>query len=357
MAPVTAQTIPVTLVTGFLGAGKTTLLNQLGAAGALHDTLVVINEFGQVGLDHLLMIEAKEDLLVELSGGCVCCTLHGDLSAALVRELDSRSTTDRPPFSRVVIETSGVSDPSSIALALAVDAELSERFHLQAVITVIDAAAGAENLLKHDEAAAQVALADLIVVSKSALVAPAVVASLRADVEERNPFARIVGSDGECVLPADVFDPDLCLRRPLLLLEDPPPMAMMAGAGAGGLLLGAATAAPAMQAHAGRYQVMSFHAGEPVAKATLDAWLWTAMSLLGERILRFKAIVDVQGQPAPTVLHGVQGLISPEARLDTWPTGQRRSRMVFITDQVPEEVVKAALDAFFPGVFVQALHG
>ena len=265
------KTIPVTVLTGFLGAGKTTLLNSLGAAGGLADTLVVINEFGQVGLDHLLVVEARDDLVVELSNGCICCTLHGDLTRALIREQDERKAKGRQPFTRVVMETSGVSDPSSIAKALALDPALSSRFHLEAIVTVVDAPRGLHDIAGYMEAAAQVALADLLIISKSGLVDPATVVALTRALEERNPFAKIIGVQGERIDPAEVFDADLSLRRPLLQLDELPGPAPLEFHGIGGSMLGKASA-PGLDSkmHGGRYQVMSFHASEPIRREALE---------------------------------------------------------------------------------------
>ncbi|MBK0052695.1 GTP-binding protein [Stenotrophomonas sp. S39] len=348
-------TIPVTLVTGFLGAGKTTLMNHLGATGGLTDTLVVINEFGQVGLDHLLMIEAKDELVVELSDGCVCCTLHGDLTRALLDALEQRRLADRRPFERVVIETSGVSDPSSIAKALAVDPALHDVFHLEAVVALVDAASGRENLEKFHEAAAQVAVADLILVTKCDAAESNVTSALHADLGIRNPFARIQEIEHGRIASTAIFDPELKLRRPLLqlpalALEVPQPVSPFLG-----MLGGIGVPGAPQPAHGGRYQVMGFESNAPVSRSALQAWLSTVAALLGSQILRYKAILNVEAETAPLVLHGVQGVISPEAWLEEWPEGHRASRMVLITEKIAQPIIQAGLDAFFPNAFKPAL--
>lgn len=349
----TAAAIPATLVTGFLGAGKTTLLNHLGAAGGLTDALVVINEFGQVGLDHMLMIEAKEEMVVELSDGCVCCTLHGDLTRALLDAVEQRVQSGRPPFERVVIETSGVSDPASIAKALTLDPLLSPHFHLQAVVTLVDAAQGAENLERFSEASSQVALADLILVTKCDGTESSVVEGLVEDLQMRNPFAKIEAIEQGRIDCQTIFDPGLKLRRPLLELSDldvlalPQPSAML---GVGTL----AAAKGPRQPHGNRYQVMGFESSAPLSRMALKCWLATVLTIFGQQILRYKAILDIEAEDKPLVLHGVQGVISPEAWLDGWPQGRRVSRMVLITQSLPPHVIQAGLDAFFPKAFVPA---
>ena len=349
----TAAAIPATLVTGFLGAGKTTLLNHLGASGGLTDALVVINEFGQVGLDHLLMIEAKEEMVVELSDGCVCCTLQGDLTRALLEAVEQRVQSGRPPFERVVIETSGVSDPAAIAKALTLDPLLSPHFHLEAVVTLVDAAQGAENLKRFSEASAQVALADLILVTKCDGAASSAVEGLVEDLQARNPFAKIEAIEGGRIDSQTIFDPRLKLRRPLLELSDvdvsplPQPSAML---GLGNL----AAATGARPPHGNRYQVMGFESCAPLSRMALRCWLATVLTMFGQQVLRYKAILDIEAEDKPLVLHGVQGVISPETWLEDWPPEGRVSRMVLITQSLPPPVIQAGLDAFFPEAFVPA---
>jgi G3E family GTPase len=312
--------------------------------------LVVINEFGQVGLDHLLMIEAKEELVVELSDGCVCCTLHGDLTRALLDSLDQRNLSGKPPFAKVVVETSGVSDPSSIAKALILDPDLQHLFHLEAVVTMVDAGQGTSNLDAFPEASAQVALADLILVSKCDAVATDIRSALLRDLTLRNPFAKVLEVSAASIDPQDVFDADLSLRRPLIELSDAPP----AWAGSSMGFVGGIPSArgiPATSGHALRYQVISYESDLPLSRRAVDGWFTAVVPLLGRNVLRYKAILNIEDHDEALVLHAVQGVTSPPIWLDHWPSLKRTSRMIFISERSAQPLLQPGLDAFFAKSF------
>src|SRR5450830_482923 len=181
--------IPVSLLTGFLGSGKTTLLNHLVHQPALRDTLVIINEFGEIGLDHLLVAHSEENVVVEMSSGCLCCTIRGDLQKTL-KDAHWRFTRNAERrFNRVIIETTGLADPMPILHTLMADADLSEHYRLDGVITAVDAVNGMSTLDAHQEAVRQAAVADLLLLTKTDLAEPAQLATLKQRLGVINPGA------------------------------------------------------------------------------------------------------------------------------------------------------------------------
>ncbi len=313
---------PVTLLTGFLGAGKTALLARLLRWPALRDTAVLINEFGEVGLDHLL-VEPLEGEVALLRGGCVCCSIRGDLKAALVDLHDRRRRGLVPDFRRVVIETTGLADPGPAVATLVADPVLRHAFTTAAIVTVVDAVNGAHTLDTHEEAVRQAACADRLILSKTDLAPPAAVAALRARLAALNPLAPVTD----------------------LTLDDAPEAALL-------------TDDPTGPANARRWLCAEVPANPhgPVGAVTIESgpvdwtrfglWLGMLLNRHGARILRLKGLVAVEGVATPVVIQGVQHLVHPPRHLAEWPEGGARTRLVLIGHDLDGALLRRSYGAF-----------
>jgi G3E family GTPase len=371
---VSADRTPVTLLTGFLGSGKTTLLNHLLADPAAGRTAVVMNEVGEVPLDHDLVLETTETLVL-LRSGCLCCTVRGDLATTLV-DLDRRRTAGELAFERVVIETTGLADPGPIIQTLSADPAIAARFALDAVVTTADARHGPATLDAQFEAVSQVAMADRIVVTKADLVAPAALAAFEARLAALNPGAPRLRAERGRVAPGALFGVgrlEAAGVEAARAWADAPAFVAAAAAVAGppaapglGGLLGPAPAirraglslsalsGPAAAAlgdlgqggaaGAFRHDAEITSRGAvieaPIAPGMFDLWLATMTRLMGPNILRMKAIVHVEGEPAPFAVHGVREVIDPPVRLPRWPSDDRTSRIVVIGRHLPVDLVE-----------------
>ena len=311
--------LPLHLVTGFLGSGKTTLINRLLRAPQLADALVIVNEWGEVGLDHLLF-EAIAGEVVLMPSGCLCCSLRGDLVDCLHDLLARRDDGALAPFSRIVLETSGLSDPTPILHALIADPLLARRTALAGVTTLVDAVNGEATLRAHREARRQIALADRIILTKSdLLVAPeraAALARLRASIVDINPFApQHDGAAGE-------FGVAELLAAP------------------------STTPAPAGErssfGHSSSIRAYAFVENEPLRAPALARFLDALRALLGPRMLRVKGFAAIAEHPdQPLLIHGAQHVFHAPRRLPAWPPGVRETRIVVIVDGVdPREIAR-----------------
>ncbi len=338
----TADLLPVTLLTGFLGSGKTTLLNQLLRREPL--TAVVMNEFGEIGLDHQLLEDTRGPLAL-LSGGCVCCQVQGSLGPTLKNLFMARGAT-LPDYRRVIIETTGIADPAPILDVLLNDRWIAARHRMDGVITTVDCAHAPQQLGAYPEARRQVAVADRLLLTKSDQTTPEARAALEERLASLNPAApRHIVTHG-------AIDPALILEVGLFNARDKHadvekwlaharyrPVARGAGLG------GKVRPQPA-DGHDGRIRAFSLSFDEPLDGDGLAAALEMLQVFRAENLLRMKAIVHVAGKDAPVVLHAVQHVLYPPAELREWPDDDRRSRFVFITADLEEGFVRRLLDDF-----------
>jgi G3E family GTPase len=358
--------IPVSIITGFLGAGKSTLLNRLLRDPAAKDIAVIINEFGEVGIDNLL-VEASGDSMIELSNGCLCCTVRGELVDTLASMMDAIQTGRARPVTRVVIETTGLADPAPVMQSVMGNPVIAQNFELEGVITVVDAVNGLATLAGHEEAVKQVAVADRLVVSKQTLARSEEVSALRARLAALNPRAPVTDGDDAsagtlAVLKNGLYDPSTKIADVDRWLRDE-------NAADHHSHLDHAHHGHAhhhgdhhhghedghhhhhhhdVTRHGDDIRSFSIIHDRPIDPMAIDMFTDLLRSAHADRLLRMKAIVKLSDNPErPLVLHGVQAIFHPPQRLPHWPEGSdQKTRMVLITKGLPEEFVSDLFAAF-----------
>ncbi len=357
-----SSAVPLTLLTGFLGSGKTTLLKRLLQDPGMQGTAVLINEFGEVGIDDAL-VEKVDEAAVLLPSGCVCCAIRGDLADALEKLHTKSLWGEIPPMRRAVLETTGLADPTPIVHTLMTEERLYRIYQLDAVVTTVDGQHGLAQLEQHFEPAKQIAIADRLVVTKSDLAEPAAIARLEARLRALNRTAPILRA-----VKGDIAVSDLVgvgAHEPALAGADP------------GRWLGAEHYAASGEPHAAHHHhhhhdhahahdchgedcdhhdhhhehlhgIQSFCLtfADPLEGTELSNALQLLTQLYGGKLLRVKGIVNIAGQSKPFVVHGVQHIFYPPDTLERWPGQDRASRLVFITKDLPEASVRRHFTPF-----------
>ncbi len=338
-----ASRLPVTLITGFLGSGKTTLLRRLLRHPGMNRAAVIINEFGDVALDHELVAASSEQVTL-LSNGCLCCTLRTDLQETLRELFIKRRAGEVIDFDRVFVETTGLADPVPVLHTLQTDGLLGAQYRLNGVVTLVDAVNGLGQLDTMPEAAKQAAVADRLVITKTDIADPEIVERLRQRLKAMNPFALVATAvDGELdpALLADIAPRSARaqageLNRWLYAVAPPQgnfPLSLGRGPGRGS------------GAHDSAIHSFCLFFDTPFTWEGLNATLQALTALRGPDLLRVKGIVHVAGEPGPVVIQGAQHVFHPPMTLEGAQDTDPRSRIVFIVRNIPRESIEALFAA------------
>ncbi len=352
--------IPVSVMTGFLGAGKTTLLNRLMQRPELANAAVIINEFGEIGIDHLLVARSDENV-VEMASGCLCCTIRSDLIETFDDLLAKRDAGTIKAFDRVVIETTGLADPAPILHTLMSDPKLFRRIALDGVVTMVDAVTGDATLDRHPEAVKQAAVADRIVLTKADLAGDAIsrrdVEKLKARLRALNPAAPILTVERGAVDPARLFDagvydpttkhPDVLgwLQAEAYLDAHGHPHRGHDHHGHDRGPRRPGQNAHDVNRHDARIRAYCIVRDQPISAQAFNLFVEILTANACENLLRVKGILNLAEAPGtPVIVHGVQHLFHPVEFLQAWPSEDHRSRLVFITRDIPRDHIERLLD-------------
>ena len=354
------EPLAVSVLTGFLGSGKTTLLRHLLADPAMEETAVIVNEFGEIGLDHLLVEQATEDTVL-LNSGCLCCTVRGDLVAGMRDLFRRRVQREVPPFKRLVIETTGLADPAPILQTLMTDPLLSNRFRLDGVITTVDAVNGWDTLDRQKESVKQAAVADRILLTKRDIADAETCEALEERLQQLNPAAPIYPSVQGAVSPdllfnAGLYDPEKKTAdvRAWLKAE-----AYDHDGGHHGHAHShdhdhthehdhdhGHSHGHDVNRHDASIRAFCLTYDKPLDWDRFNSWIEMLITLYGANILRIKGLLNVAEVAQPIVIHGVQHVFHPPVRLEAWPDDSRDSRLVFIVRDLKPEMFEHTLKAF-----------
>jgi G3E family GTPase len=327
------QRCPVIIVTGFLGSGKTTLLNRALKDPALADCAVLVNEFGEVGLDHHLL-EPIDGNTILLANGCVCCSIREDLKSAVLELHDKRARGAIPAYRRLVIETTGLADPTPIIATFLSDLALRYHYRPSLIVTTVDALHGAATLAAHPESRKQVALADRLVLTKTELCTPAIT-TMRTRLAQLNGAAELMQAvtgelDITALLGGDAYVPG---HREAEVAR----------------WFASNNNDPDLHRHSHHHQDIHgfcIKIEEALDWTAFGVWLTLLLHSHGDKVLRVKGLLNVAGVAAPVVINGVQHLVHPPTHLSHWPDDDHRSRIVFIVQGLAQATIEDSLAVF-----------
>lgn len=332
-----ASLIPVNVITGFLGSGKTTLLQKLLASPQLRDTAVLVNEFGEVGLDHHLLENVAEGTLL-LDNGCLCCALRGDLQESLRDLFSRRERGEIPRFQRVVIETSGLADPVPIAYTVLAEPVIQHHFRLGNIVTTIDSVNGQAQLDHNSESIKQAAVADRLILTKTDLAPAGQVNALRTQLRRLNAGAVMIDAGADDLDPVqlltdDTYDQEGRSREVGRWLQDEE------------LNSGLTEHEHGLHAHDEIYSFCVKY-DVPLDWTAFGVWMTMLLNRHGDKVLRIKGMLNVAGVATPVLINGVQHIVHPPVHLDHWPDVDRQSRIIFIVQGLLQQRIEASLSAF-----------
>lgn len=329
--------IPITVLTGFLGSGKTTVLNHLLRQPGMDGVVAIINEFGDVALDHLL-VETSEERFALLDNGCVCCSVREDLVALLEDICVREARGILPPVRRILIETTGLADPVPVLHTLMTAPSIVARYRIDGVVVTVDAVNATSSLERHQEVIKQIAVADRVLLTKSDLAEAGTVAAVEQSIRSVNPAVSVIRVAHGAIAPDAVFEAGLFAPQARSEQVE-------------------AWFATAAKVHAQAHHHHHAHGAgissyclvvdEPIRWAAFSRWLDYVLALKGDDLLRFKALVNVDDRPeGPVVVHAVQHVLHPPIALKSWPSDDRSSRLVFIVRDIAADAIAHTLARF-----------
>ena len=330
--------ISISVLTGFLGSGKTTILTSLIKQKQMANAAIIINEFGEVGLDHDL-IETTDENIIELRNGCICCTIQGDLKTTLLNLLKKMEKGYVSPFNHVIIETTGLADPVPIIHTLMTSLDLQRIYSIDGVITVVDSINGESTFNAHEEAVKQTAFADIIILSKTDIADKEKVNSLTNRIKAINPKVNVIKSDKNSLPVSELlglndYNPqnkDWNVREWLEIEKNKSTNHLHNHHDL--------HHKHDVNRHGDEIETFAMVTSQPVSMTSVNFFLELLMSQMGENILRIKGILNIKGKSCPAVIHGVQHIFHPLEWLEKWPSENKQSRLVFITKNTQKDTI------------------